>query len=998
MLLAAGLNLGIPQLEKVIEHSGEPMVPAYAPSVNTLAEMDKQFGGQGSRGVLFLIMANEQGLTEADRKWYGDISERLRKTKGVTSVQDVISQPEFATGLASQDGKALYALISVGPDVGSAASIQSVRDIRTEVAKSKPADVEAYVTGPSATISDMQVVVDKSLIIITVVSVGVIALILLLIFRSILTAGVVLMTIGIALATARAVTAFCGLNVFSLSPFTASFMTAVVLGAGTDYSVFLIGRMRELLGDGLKPLDAAIEATKQISGVVAGSALTVAITTGFMALTEIGMFWTTGPAIALSILVTLAVSITLSPAAMAIIGSWGLVRPSTPTAAGGRWARIADLVVRRPVPVLLAGLLLLVSIGAFYPKMRLNYDQSVMQPGYTDSNKGLALVGKHFDLSAMNPDFVMIQSDHDLRNPKDLAAIERVSGQVATVPGVSYVRSVTRPLGSTIQEASLGYQAGELGKRLDEAKDRVSEGVEATGRLQDGGRRLAGGAGQLADGAGQLSAGAQQAIAGADRLLQGLNEEHAGLGQAVDGTGRLNDGAQQLKAGASQLADGLEAGLGQVRLAVDGLGLAYNALAADPVCTLDPVCNAARAGIRQIWIGERDQLLPGMQQAAAGARRIADGNGQLADGTTELKAGLIKAKDGIVQLSDGQRLFKTKMGEMANGADRLAGGAGLLKGGANQIADGTGQFTGSIKELQDGLAKAADFLLTTGKEARDPKIGGFYLPADALADPRILLAKGFFLSEDGKSARLIVAGSHPVGSRPAMETATATMVATKQALKDTPLEGATVNGTGMSHVNLDLRSLVNSDFARVATIGLIGVFLILMFLLRSLIAPIYLLGSVVLSYASTMGIGVLIWQDLLGLDVDWSIPPIAFILLVAVGADYNLLLMSRIKQEAPDGSRAGIARALSATGGVITAAGLIFAASMFALMAGDGLTLSQLGFMIGVGLLLDTFVVRTLIVPATAALLGRWNWWPASGGAEPARRQEDLALSGAQAS
>ena len=119
---------------------------------------------------------------------------------------------------------------------------------------------------------------------------------------------------------------------------------------------------------------------------------------------------------------------------------------------------------------------------------------------------------------------------------------------------------------------------------------------------------------------------------------------------------------------------------------------------------------------------------------------------------------------------------------------------------------------------------------------------------------------------------------------------------------------------------------------------------------------------------------MLVWQVWLDTPLEWTVPTIAFVLLVAVGADYNLLLMKRVREEAPDGSRDGIARAAAATGGVITAAGVIFAASMFAMMSGSVTTLVADGFTIGAGLLLDTFVVRTLVVPASAALLGPLLW------------------------
>ena len=141
-------------------------------------------------------------------------------------------------------------------------------------------------------------------------------------------------------------------------------------------------------------------------------------------------------------------------------------------------------------------------------------------------------------------------------------------------------------------------------------------------------------------------------------------------------------------------------------------------------------------------------------------------------------------------------------------------------------------------------------------------------------------------------------------------------------------------------------------------------------------ATILLLATVLLSYAAAIGLTVLVWQDLLDTPIEWSVPALAFILLVAVGADYNLLLARRMLEEAPDGNPAGIARATAATGSVITAAGVIFAASMFAMMAAPVTTLVEAGFAIGVGLLLDTFVVRSLVVPACAALLGPRLWWP----------------------
>src|SRR4051812_50220186 len=125
-----------------------------------------------------------------------------------------------------------------------------------------------------------------------------------------------------------------------------------------------------------------------------------------------------------------------------------------------------------------------------------------------------------------------------------------------------------------------------------------------------------------------------------------------------------------------------------------------------------------------------------------------------------------------------------------------------------------------------------------------------------------------------------------------------------------------------------------------------------------------------------MGLTALVWQDLLGKPVDFTTPLLAFVILVAVGADYNILLMSRVREESATATRAGVARAVAATGGVITSAGLVFAGTFIAMTSSPVLGLVETGTGVAAGLLLDTFVVRSLLVPSIAAMLGRANWWP----------------------
>jgi RND superfamily putative drug exporter len=178
----------------------------------------------------------------------------------------------------------------------------------------------------------------------------------------------------------------------------------------------------------------------------------------------------------------------------------------------------------------------------------------------------------------------------------------------------------------------------------------------------------------------------------------------------------------------------------------------------------------------------------------------------------------------------------------------------------------------------------------------------------------------------------------------------------------------------------DTRDYYNQDIRFIVIATIIIVFLILVALLRAIVAPLYLIASVLVSYLSALGLGVIVFQLILGKDLHWSLPGLSFILLVAVGADYNMLLISRIRDESPHGVRVGVIRTVGSTGGVITSAGLIFAASMFGLLAASITTMAQAGFTIGIGIVIDTFLVRTITVPALAAMIGQKNWWPSKMG------------------
>ncbi len=190
--------------------------------------------------------------------------------------------------------------------------------------------------------------------------------------------------------------------------------------------------------------------------------------------------------------------------------------------------------------------------------------------------------------------------------------------------------------------------------------------------------------------------------------------------------------------------------------------------------------------------------------------------------------------------------------------------------------------------------------------------------------------------------------------------------------------GGKAGVTGSSVVGADLRHYLQMDQRLTMLLVLGGIFLILLVMLRSVVAPMYLIGTILLSYRTSLGITRIASGVLWGTDqLTWWVPFFMFVFLVALGIDYSIFLFGRIKEEVGrNGIHEGIHHAVQSTGSIITSAGIIVAGTFAAMMAGDILGLAQIGFAVSVGILIDTFVVRTVLDPALATFFGRWTWWP----------------------
>ena len=236
----------------------------------------------------------------------------------------------------------------------------------------------------------------------------------------------------------------------------------------------------------------------------------------------------------------------------------------------------------------------------------------------------------------------------------------------------------------------------------------------------------------------------------------------------------------------------------------------------------------------------------------------------------------------------------------------------------------------------------------------------------------------------GKRLRFIISHKGDPATSEGIARVEQIKTAAEEALKGTPLVNAKIYlaGTAVDRIRTG-KTAPTYDLLIAGIAALCLIFIIMLIITRSFIAALVIVGTVALSLGASFGLSVLVWQYILGIDLHWMVLAMSVIILLAVGSDYNLLLVSRMKEEIGAGINTGIIRAMGGTGKVVTTAGLVFAFTMASMVVSDLRIIGQIGTTIGLGLLFDTLIVRSFMTPSIAALLGRWFWWPQTSAPPP---------------
>ncbi|MDO3401934.1 MMPL family transporter [Mycolicibacterium neoaurum] len=899
--IVAILNTVVPQLEEVGKLRAVSMSPNDAPALIATKHVGEKFQEYDTSSSVMIVLEGDQPLGADAHTFYDEIVRKLNAdTKHVQHVQDFWGDSLTAAGAQSIDGKAAYVQVYIAGDQGEALANESVQTVRDLVESTPaPSGVAAYVTGPAALTTDQNIVGDASMKTIEGVTIGIIIVMLLIIYRSVVTTAVVMSMVFVGLLSARGIVSFLGFyEVFGLTTFATSMVVTLAIAAATDYAIFLIGRYQEARRSGLDREDAYYDMFHGTAHVVLASGMTIAGATLCLHFTRLPYFQSMGFPLAVGMTIVVAAALTMGPALISIVTRFGKVLEPKGTARARGWRKLGTATVRWPGAILVGAMVLCLVGLLTLPGYHTTYNDRIYLPGTVPANVGYAAADRHFSDAKMNPDLVMVEADHDLRNPADFLVIDKIAKALIKVHGIASVTTITRPDGKPIKHSTLAYTVSQSGN------------------------------GQI------MNNDFQQTVL--DNTLQQAND----LQVSIDSMETMYKVTLQLAEVTRRMADKMSDtsdNLNEVRDHLadfdDQFRPLRNYFYWEPHCFDIPLCWSMRSVF--------DSL---------------DGISTMSDDFTEIVPDLQEMARLTPQMA---AVLPAQIQTMKNQKQIML----------NQYQAQRMQQDQNMANLDDNTAMGEAFDAARNDDT-------FYLPPEAFQTADFQRGMKLMMSPDGKAVRFTVFHQGDPLTEDGTERIDPMRVAVADAIKGTPLEGSTVYVGGSAAMYKDMQQGADYDLLIAAVASLILIFLIMVILTRAVAAAAVIVGTVVLSLGSAFGLSVLVWQHIVGIPLGWMVLPMSVIVLLAVGADYNLLLVSRMKEEVHAGIHTGIIRSMAGTGSVVTAAGFVFAFTMIGMLVSDMIVIGQVGSTIGLGLLFDTLIVRSLMTPSIAALMGRWFWWP----------------------
>ena len=668
------------------------------------------------------------------------------------------------------------------------------------------------------------------------ITIAVIFVMLLFVYRSIATVLLVLVMMFVELAAARGIVATLGYyELIGLSTFAVNLLTTLAIAAGTDYAIFLVGRYQEARQNGEDRETAFYTMYHGTAHVILGSGLTIAGATFCLHFTRLPYFQTLGIPLAVGLLVATFAALTMAPAMLTIFSRFGLFDPKRQLRTRG-WRKVGAAVVRWPGPILVStiGLALvgLLALPGYVP----SYNDREFLPDDIPANLGYQAADRHFPQARMNPEMLLVETDHDVRNSADMLVVDRIAKSVFHIPGIGRVQTITRPLGTPIEHTSIPFQISMQGTTQQMNQDYLQA--------------------RMAD---MLTQAAEM-----DKTIATMQKMQALTQEMADTTHNMVEKTKNMAVDIAEVRD-------NIADFDDFFRPIRNYFYWEPHCYNIPVCHSLRAifdtldGI-DVLTDDVQQLVPELEHLDS-----------LMPQLTALMPEMIST----------MQTMKTMMLTMYQSQ----------KGMQDQMA--------ALQENSTAMGQAFD---------ASKNDDSFYLPPEVFDNPDFQRGLKMFVSPDGKAIRFIISHEGDPATPEGISHIDQIKNAAFEAIKGTPLEGSKIYLAGTASTYKDMQHGSNFDLLIAGISSLCLIFIIMVLLTRSVVAAAVIVGTVLLSLGTSFGLSVLIWQYILGLHLHWMIIAMSVIVLLAVGSDYNLLLVSRFKEEIHAGINTGIIRSMGGTG------------------------------------------------------------------------------------
>jgi putative drug exporter of the RND superfamily len=1007
-----------PNMETLVREKGQINVPeGYSSTLAQKILKDVQSKeNSGNDAQTALVFHSKKKLTKEDFSNAEKAVKQLenqQKKLGITTITTHFNEDQLKDQLVSKDGKTI--LVSLRVAANGRELKQVSKDLYDAIDNCK---LEHYYTAGWMIDEDLVNNSQEGLKKTEGLTLVFILAVLLLVFRSPVAPVVPLVTVGITYLTAQSVVAILVDKVnFPLSTFTQTFLVAVLFGIGTDYCILLLSRFKEELAD-KDSISEAIKETYRTAGkTVLFSGIAVMIGFASIGFSTFKLYQSAS-GVAIGVAILLVALFTVVPFFMAVLGRklfWP-AKGKLEHAESKIWSYAGNFAIARPLIAFI--IVILVSVPFLFTyKGQLSFNSLEEIGSNFHSIKGFDIISKSFGPGESMPTQIVIKNDEKMDSSDYIALTDKLTRELEKVNDIKTIRSVTQPTGEPLDDMYISKQVKSLGDGLGQGNDGIQK--ISTG-LEDAGNELAANQPKMKEatnGISSLISGTNQLKSGMDPLKDGLSQIEDGLKKGSIGSDQLNSGMATIQAKSKELLDGYKQLLSGYQGAETGLrdlvtgydktanGIKslqdlllstnqnFNTLDKNPTISQNQDYLAIKSTVQvaQGITGTLGENIKQLNAGLAGAQAViaaANSNFKVAiAGQEALVKGMEGIVNGIAQQKAGLDAMANGQGQIISNLSKFSGGFTSLNDGQQQLLDGFKDLDSQISQLSNGLTQSADGLnqVSDGLNSAEDylsgvskaKQNGFYIPEDVLNGKDFAQVLNVYLSKDRKVMTIDVVFNKNPYSNSAIQRIPELEQAVKRVVKDTKLENAKVAIGGVTSVYHDLDTISEHDYSRTVILMLTGISIILIILLRSFIMPIYLIGSLILTYYTSMAISETIFVNWLGYSgISWAVPFFAFVILMALGIDYSIFLMDRFNEFKHLPVEKAILLSMKKMGTVIISAAIILGGTFAAMMPAGVLSLLQIATILLIGLFLYAIIVLPLLVPVMVRTFGEANWWP----------------------